>query len=233
MDKRIQRLRNSSLADLVRDSLENGDWDEESFRRHVEGYLSSGRFMLVIAVDEISESLAGTIRFLNGCGNPAFSFAAVEMQRFVESGTDILVPRIYGQTTDGGTKATPGRRKRWTEKEFFEEAHMRLPAAVVEVIDDLYKWSGDCANEVRFGTGAESGSFSFYVLKKSKLISIFAVFTHGKISLSYGWLKDRIDTGALQEFHEAITAIPSMSRILPDYSKWPSVGIDEALVDKP
>jgi len=162
VDQRVYRLRGKSLADLVAESVGDSEWDEENFRNSVKQTLESGAFILVIAVDEMNEELSRTIRFLNGCGNPAFSFNALEMRRFQSSDTEILVPDLHGPSGPG-PKPTGGRKK-WTEEQFFE-AIQELPPEVVEVIRRIYEWSGGLADRVWFGTGTETGSFTFHYLK--------------------------------------------------------------------
>jgi hypothetical protein len=135
VDQRVNRLRGKSLADLVAESIEDSEWDEENFRSSVQDALTRGAFILIIAVDEMNEELSQTIRFLNGCGNPAFSFNALEMRRFQQADTEILVPDLHGPSSRG-PKPTGGRKK-WTEQELFETFQQEFSPEVVEIVRNL------------------------------------------------------------------------------------------------
>ena len=78
LDQRVQAKRGKPLATLVNDAVASSDWDEENFRTAVQESLRKGSFILLIAVDTINEELSRTISFLNGCGDPGFSFCALE-----------------------------------------------------------------------------------------------------------------------------------------------------------
>jgi len=226
VDQRIHKLRGKNLADLVAESVADPEWDEEKFRNGVKDSLTNGTFILIIAVDEINEELSRTIRFLNGCGNPAFSFHALEMRRFEAPGIGILVPHLHGQVSPPPPV--------WTEEKFFRAIQEAgLSSEVVQVIKDLYQWSRTSADRVWFGTGKETGSFTFHYLKDGRTVSVFSVYTKGNLTLNYGWLAAQVSKDVLEEFHRSIRSIPSFSRVPADFSKWPSIKIAEAFVNQP
>jgi len=99
---------------------------------------------------------------------------------------------------------------------------------IVTVVEDLYEWAEDTADRVWFGTGAETGSFTFHYLREGKTISVFTIFTNGKLQLNYGWLSEQISTGVLEQFHHRISEIPTFRRIPADFSKWPNLEIVDA-----
>jgi hypothetical protein len=226
VDQRVHRLRGKNLANLVAESVGDPDWDEEVFRERVKESLTNGAFLLIIAVDEMNEELSRTIRFLNGCGNPAFSFNALEMRRFQASDTEILVPDLHGPLSRGPKPS--GGRKKWTEEQFFEAIQEELSPEVVKVARDLYEWSRTLADRVWFGTGMGTGSFTFHYLRDGKTVSVFSIYTNGNLFLNYGGLKVKRDL--IQEFHNSIHNIPSFRNIPADFSKWPSIGIADAFL---
>jgi len=231
VDQRVYRLRGKSLADLVAESVGDSEWDEENFRNSVKQTLESGAFILVIAVDEMNEELSRTIRFLNGCGNPAFSFNALEMRRFQSSDTEILVPDLHGPSGPG-PKPTGGRKK-WTEEQFFEAIQKKLPLEVVEVVRNLYEWSQTSADRVQFGTGTGKGSFTFHYLKDGKTVSVFSIYTNGNLYLNYGMFSTKVKQDVVQEFHTSIHKIPSFRNIPADFSTWHSIAIADAFLKQP
>jgi hypothetical protein len=44
------------------------------------------------------------------------------------------------------------------------------------------------ADRVSFGRGKERESFTFHYLKEGKPISVFTIYTDGRLVLNYGWL---------------------------------------------
>lgn len=232
VDQRIYNKHNKRLADLVSESVSAPDWDEEKFRTNVNDSLAKGAFILIVAVDRINDELARTIEFLNGCGNPAFSFHALEMRRFQASNTDILVPHLHGASSQPMAKIR-NSRKQWTKDEFFQVARTSLPDDVVQLIENIYNWSKTAADRVWFGVGVETGSFTFHYLRDSKTISIFSVYTGGHLTLNYGWLTNQVDKEALEQFHREITSVQSFKRIPANFSKWPSIKIKDAFMNHP
>ena len=164
LDSIVRNRTNKTLADLMHETIQGEDWDEEAFRSNVESALETGSFILMIVVDEITEELSRIINFMNACGNPAFSFAALEMRRFQSDVTEMLVPRIVGDNRAFAPKPIRSSRKHWTEPKFFADAKARLTPESVAIIRKLYDWSLKMGR-VGFGTGSGSGSFSFYSIE--------------------------------------------------------------------
>lgn len=130
LDSRIKRIKGRSLSELVGESVE-GEWDEENFREGIKQSLESGSFILVIAVDEVNDELKRIIRYINECSESAFSLHALEMNRFRDGRTEILVPHLYGisaRLSVGGA-----RRKKWTEEEFFRVLEENVESDVFEL----------------------------------------------------------------------------------------------------
>jgi hypothetical protein len=228
VDRRVKTLRGKSLADLVAESVSDSEWDEENFRNSVKQKLESGAFILIIAVDEMNLELSRTISFLNSCGNPAFSFSALEMRRFQQADTEILVPDLHDPSARGPKPM--GGRKKWTEEQFFEAIQRELSPEVVEVIRNLYEWSQSVADRVWFGAGTATGSFTFHYLKDGKTMSVFSIYTSGYLVLNYGWLSTQVKRVVIQEFHNSIHNILSFKNVSADFSKWPSIEIAEAFL---
>jgi len=228
VNARIRHLREKDLSELVQEAA-TGGWDEESFREGVKQSLHSGSFILIIVVDEINDDLRRTIRYVNECSESAFSLHALEMRRFQTDSTEILIPHLYGASS----KPPPTNRKQWTGKEFFKVlGEKNADAKVVSVAEDLHKWAKKIADRIWFGTGIETGSITFHYLKNGKTISVFTVYTNGKLSLNYGWLSTQIGKETMEEFHKLIHEIPSLGRIPGDFSKWPSIKIADAFPNK-
>jgi len=220
VDERVQNQKGKNLADLVGAVLAD-DWDEERFRNGVKQSLDSGSFILVIVVDRINEELRRIIRYVNECSESAFSLHALEMQRFQTDKIDVLVPHLFGvsQKPPAG-----GMKKKWSEEEFFAKLKKDEPSAV-EIIKNIYDWSSGKADRIWFGTGKETGSFTFHYLKENKTISVFSIYTSGRLTLNYGWLSTQVNKSTMEGFHRRMHEIPTLSHVSGDFSKWPSVKI--------
>jgi hypothetical protein len=218
----------------VEDAAQTADWDPQAFRDGVTRTLADGSFLLVILVDEINDELGRIIRFMNGCGKPAFSFSALEMRQFHSGSEDILVPHLYRGMPAGPIQAGGGERRKWSEQSFFEAtAELRNPG-VESLIKELYDWSKQTADVVQFGTGAKIGSFTFAYLK-DEYISVFTVTAYGRLVINFGSLnyesaRLHVPKNAVESFHEELHRIPGFRHIAPD--KWPSVTIQEAFVNQ-
>lgn len=227
LDQKIQERTKKSLADLMHDVLGNTDWDEEAFRANVSFSLETGSFILMIVVDEINEDLSRIIRFVNTCGQPAFSFAALEMRRFQSEQTEMLVPRVVGNTQKADTVLASGRR-RWTETSFFNDAEDRLDPSTIQTITSLYKWSKEHANSIRFGTGSASGSFTFVLEWDGKTGSVFSVYTGGTITINFGYMEKIFSPEEISSFRQELSRIATLTNILSPATYYYSTEISSA-----
>jgi len=226
IDNRIQQLKGKNLAELVAESIA-GEWDEELFRNGVKQTLDDGSFILVIVVDEINEELRRIIKYVNECSKSAFSLHALEMNRYQADKIEVLVPHLHGVSTKPPTK----QRRQWTEERYFKDLEEKNEQNIVNIVKDLYKWSEENADRIWFGTGKETGSFTFHYLRAGRTISPFTIFTNGKLWLNYGWLLGPLTQDTLEQFHKMIHEIPAMQHIPNIFAgKWPSIKV-EALKD--
>jgi hypothetical protein len=234
LDKRVRARCDKSLTDLV--ASKAGDkWDEETFRSNVTDNLSNGSFALIIAVDAINDELARTIQFLNRCGLANYTFHAMEFRKFESGDTEILVPHLHGPSIEDRPSAA-GKRRKWNEGDFFEAAKTELDARKFDIVQQLFEWSREHADRVWFGTGTQTGSFTFHYLSKREeikgAISVFSVYTNGQLAINYGWLKSQLKTATLDEFHQKLIAINGLKKIPADFAKFPQVDIGDAFRDE-
>jgi hypothetical protein len=232
LDDLVYHRTNQNLTELVGQATGDPSWDENEFRSRVKEKLEQGEFILIIAVDEMNDELARTIRFLNECGNPNFAFTSLEMRRFQKKTTEILVPHLFELGKPSKTKIS-GKRKQWTEARFFEAVDEKLSSDTAKIIRDIYLWSKTKAARIWFGIGEETGSFTFHYLRDGKTISVFSVYTSGRLSLNYAWLSQTINPTNMQWFHNSIITASSFQTIPADFKRWPSIQIDQSLVKNP
>ncbi len=212
-DEKVKIRTGKNLAELVKEKANDPTWNEELFRSNVESALENGSFILMIVVDGITEDLSRIIRFVNACGNPAFSFAALEMRRFQSGDAEMLIPRVIGDTRTSENVARATGRKRWTPAMFFEDAERKLRKEELKIVNQLYEFTKQNASEVRMGTGAESGSFTFILLRNNSSGSVFSVYSNGNFTVNLGYMETICSREEIDHFRNRIGTIPSLADI--------------------
>jgi hypothetical protein len=226
VDERVKlRKEGKALSELIEAAVA-GQWEEPSFRAGLSETLRNGGFVLIIVVDELNDELRRIIRYVNECGTSGYSLHALEVRRYRSKGVDMLIPRLHGTSV----KQTPSavKRKKWSEPEFFEKLQAATDETTAQIVRDLFEWCRNTADRVWFGTGVETGSFTFHYLKEGATVSVFTVYTNGKLMLNYGWLLPHFSQEFVKALHDRVTAIPTFRRIPDDFTKWPSIWIEEA-----
>jgi hypothetical protein len=186
--------------------------------------LENGSFNLVIAVDSMNPELSQTLRYLNECGNAAYSFHALELNRYRSAGTEMLVPRLHGQMSQSRQHTRVGKRQ-WTEIEYFQTAANSVNAETHARMRDLYDWSLNTADRVFWGRGGERGSFTFHYLRESKTVSVYSVYTDGTLTLNFNYLSAVLDPELVTAFYGRLRQIPSLSTLPERLNGFPSVDL--------
>lgn len=188
LDEKISLRTGKNLADLVREALEDPNWDEEVFRANIQTSLEKGNFILIIVVDTISEELSRIIRFVNDAGRPTFSLAALEMQRYQHGNTEMLVPHVFGTASKPKQRANSLERKKWDEISFFNELSVTHPECI-EPSKKFLEWAKNNKKitRIRWGEGNRTGSFVPIVEHGGKAHQLFAVYTYGTLEVYFYW----------------------------------------------
>ena len=224
LDQRVTRISGKSIPDLVQaaSGISEGEWDPDALRVSIQERLAKGDFILIVLVDEFNDELKRTVEFLNTCGNPNFSSHALEIPRFSSEEQEILVPHLFG--TQAKQPGTPSKRKKWDENMFFDE--LVEDKRVHEIARDLYEWSTDKADRIFWGTGANTGTYTFHLLIDGKTSSIFTVHTDGDITLNFGYLANQVEAGDLQWLIDQLLTLGTFKRV-EEGIKWPIFDLKE------
>lgn len=220
VDRQVRQRLGLSLSEAVAKAASDPAWDEEAFRQNVSTALVDGNFTLVIAVDGINEELARIIEYVNSRGRSGFALSALEMRLFKTDDVDILVPHLYGMDARQ-TERTSRGRGRWTEEEVLTTVQQTLASDTVSVIEDLVEWSRQNADRVFPGNGKQTGSLTFHYLKNGATVSVFSLYTDGKISINFGYLLAQTDRADVEQFHRALTSIPTLRDLPNDLTRYP------------
>ena len=212
-DTKIQKKVGKPLADLVQDAVDNPEWDEELFRSNIEANLKEGNFILVIVVDEINDALTRIIRFLNACGSPNFSFAALEMRRFLSGDVEILLPKVDGDVRQASQRTSTSRRV-WDKESLLQDAKEKLNPVAYDMLLELLAFSESHSDEVRYGSGIENGSFTFVCEKGDTKASIFSVFSNSVLQTNFHYMAKVLSDEMVAKFKTKLAEIDSFSDVL-------------------
>jgi len=186
LDLGVRLRMGESLAELVEKSVSSEEWDEENFRSNVEEALANGNFILIIVVDEINEALTRIVRYMNIGGNQSFDFAALEMRRYQNENSEMLIPRFFGPSHITKTITKSKQIRQWDELTFFAELQNSQKEEVVLVTKKLLEWSKRNTS-IYWGKGKQSGAFVPIVYYQNKKHQLFAVWTTGTLELYFYW----------------------------------------------
>ena len=213
-DTKIQKKVGKPLAELVQDAVDNPEWDEELFRSNIEANLKEGNFILIIVVDEINDALTRIIRFLNACGSPNFSFAALEMRRFQSGDVEILLPKVDGDVRQASQRTSASRRL-WDKASLLQDAKEKLESVAYDMLVGLLAFSETHApSGVGFGSGIANGSFSYYCQSDEAKASVFSVYSNGNISINLGAMPKVFSEEEINVFKIQLEEIPPLQGII-------------------
>lgn len=189
LDEKIMLRCGKNLADLVREGVDDPEWDEEAFRANIKAALETGNFILMIVVDEIREELERIVRFINDAGKPAFSFAALEMRRFHHDRVEMLVPHVFCASRKPAVTAANGK-KQWDEPSFLSKMAEQKPDCL-EPTKKILAWVYGCNEPVHisWGKGTVTAAFVPVLTHAGRNHPLFAVYTYGTIEIYFYWYK--------------------------------------------
>jgi hypothetical protein len=107
----------------------------------------------------------------------------------------------------------PEGRRHWTSSMFFADAEKKLKKDEIKIVNHLYEFTKQNASEVRMGTGAESGSFTFILIRNDTSGSVFSVYSNGDFTVNLGYLGKVCSQEEVDRFRNRIAAIPSLADI--------------------
>jgi hypothetical protein len=138
--------------------------------------------------------------------------------------TEMSVPTVKLDRVKAGEEIvatkSAAKRRRWDEFSFFEEAAKNLKTDDVEKLRQLYEFSLDCADRVKWGTGQQRGTFSvvFELFSPSK--SLYTVYSDGNLEFNFAWLQPENQKAVviLDEFAQSLKRLRGFN-ILSNFKK--------------
>lgn len=235
LDAKVFQRSGKNLVELVREAVQDPNWDEESFRSSILNALEAGNFILVIVVDEINEELNRIIHFINNSGNLSFSFAALEMQRYSHGQAEMLVPHVFGTIPPQKSSVSRGKKNKWDESTFFAELTQKHPDCV-EPARKILEWSSRHRKLTRvwWGNGSVMGCFVPVIDIGGKTYQLFALWTYGILETYFQVYTKKAPFESIEKRRELLDRLNKIDGVnLPDDAINKRPGIPLAVLNDP
>lgn len=194
--------RGVDLDEAVRQLQPTSGETVEDLLDAVENNLREGQVRLVFFLEEAPIELKSIVDFLNRQMERS-EILIVEARQYEIDGKRLVSPMLFGYTEEARrvkrtVTVTSGGRRRWTEVDFFQEATRCCSETDVAALQRLLRFARSHGLDIKWGTGAQSGSYNIVVPGVSNK-SIISVVTTGKISFNFGWLNDTAQVVAFRD----------------------------------
>ena len=220
----------ASLSSAV-SAVAGESWDEETFRSAVSTNLATGRFRLVIAVDDITEELRRIVRFLNGHTTHELEVLALELRYVADSGVEMLFPKTYGEKAI----TPPPTPLKWNEERFFTAISPMLSTAGNDAARRLLEYARERGAKFQWGVGPYP-SVSVRLTVSGRILSVFSISEwpkgNPKLYTHFEYLAGSMPQESLTQFAQDIYLVPGLNVShdelrLAEYRKRPSVHLDQ------
>ena len=228
IDAISMRSEGKTLSELAKASI-GRDFKPEEFIMGVENSLTQGNFELIIAVDKINHELERIIEYLDKSERPGVQIRALEVRLFANGDTQIIAPRLYGKPR---LIQASRREKKWNWEEYIKDCESKSGKAVTKLNKSLFEFTKKNADSWRFGEGFVRGSFTYRMKKNDKMVSIFSVFTDGKIELGKKYIRSEFGVDIVENF---VIDLSKIEKIDDDHlraKEFPSFLIDDIYMKK-
>jgi hypothetical protein len=156
----------------------------EAFWQAVKTNLQAGRVRLLFVADQVPAELRRVVEFLNRQMDPA-EVLAIEVRQYVGQGLKTLVPRVMGQTAEAEQK----KGRMWDLDTFLQTLNKNCEKPTADLARRLHDWSQTAFGNVRFGHGAERGSFGPVLFPESSQAPFFLVRSDGRFTIRFMHIK--------------------------------------------
>ena len=160
--KETAKGRELSLEDAL-GSIAPEDPGVNAFFERVEDNLREGQIRIIFFLEESPMELRSVVDFLNKQMERS-EVLLVEARQFSHEGVKVVVPTLFGYTEQARavkrrvTVTTPGERKSWDERRFFEDAEEQLDGEHLAALRKLYAFGKSSTTGISWGTGKVWGT---------------------------------------------------------------------------
>ena len=197
------------LNNKIRDYFKLDDEELTELFENFEKNVHEGRFKFVVLMDKLHEQLKDLISFINENSN--FAIFAVEVEYYEHEDEEILIPKLFGaEITSTGRSIS--ERSKWDKNKFLGKVREQLgQSEAYNILEKLYDFSEKNADKLDWGTGGESGSFTFKLRNpesESDYISLFTVWTSGNIRFRFQNIRSRVGDDTAEVFRKKLLFLP-------------------------
>lgn len=186
LDEYTLKTFNLRAIDKIKEFFQLSDESVEVLLDNMKSNLDDGKFHFVVPMDKLDDRLKDLIIYVNQ--NSQFDIYAIELEYYKHAEYEIVIPKIFGAEVkkDINVSSSNASRRKWTEREMFDDAKQKLSADEYLAFEKIYKFSKQQATEVRLGTGSY-GSFSpiFEALCGK---SIFTLSSDKRLAFNFEWI---------------------------------------------
>ena len=230
--RRCEREGIDSESVLTQFLDDEGDTDE--FWQRVKTNLQAGRVRLVFVADQIPSELRRIIEFLNEQMDPA-EVLGLEVHQYLGEGNTVLVPRVVGFTADAERAKGIRQRNTWDKASFLKALAERRSQAEADAAARILDWCQDRGLDVRWGRGAERGSFSPKLHRDGNTYNLFTVWNWaGEVAIQFEAMREYPfnDLDRRREFADLLESVPGSRSFSDDQVRgaWPSLRLGALVV---
>jgi hypothetical protein len=192
LEASVNRQAGGTLHENVAEFYELDEEEAAEAIRCIAENLGHGNFKFVVLMDQLDSRLRDLILFLNQ--RSRFDVYAVVMQFYRHADIEIVIPKLFGAEVAKDTPRQPPKTKGWNATTFFEAAKQSVNPNQLDVIQRVYRFATQHADQVRWARGVR-GAFRPQFKRpyeeihiKGKVGPLFTVHTDGELSLNFGAL---------------------------------------------
>jgi hypothetical protein len=111
LGRQLRQKEHDSILDAVKAQDQEGSVDENEFSSALQGFLDSGDFRIVLALDELSAELERTVAYLDAVTVPALTIDLLTIEVYKVGGVQVALPQRVTPDTNT-TPTNPARAKR-------------------------------------------------------------------------------------------------------------------------
>jgi hypothetical protein len=212
--------------------------EHETIRDAITQNLETGRFRLIIAVDEITPELQRVVRYINHHTKSDVDLLAIELRYVRHADVEILVPEVYGQES-AAEKQLPPIVRNWSEEEVLITLEQNLRQDGMTTFNRLREFLLSRGGYYVHGK-AQKPSGTYRVPVGSGTCPLVAIYTSAlcdertdRFSIAFGNLTHRVSEQQLAEFKTAISQIgpfdPYLKRADGSPKSYPEIPIEGVL----
>lgn len=185
----VQKQWGLSLEEQITARFGTDEAGTEDLLAALKKCLEDGQFAFMILMDRVDDRLRDLVSYLNT--NSHFQVYAVELEYYQHDSYEILMPHVFGAEVKTSEKEPARSLSEWNEDRFFSELARTNPEAV-DVAHRLLAWTVSHADQVGWGSGSVTGSFSPGAARDGTTNWLAGVLTNGKIEFYLQWLTRKV-----------------------------------------